>query len=124
MSEAFVTATAIKTCKNVTLAYESNIVAKNLSFSVEAGDYLCIIGENGLGKTTLMKAMPGFKPVASGSIEPGDGLSHVGFGAMAIAAVLNIVPINQAIPVVVLAAFLIAYAAEFIRGVISRIKDK
>lgn len=43
---------------------------------------------------------------------------------MAIAAVLNIAPINLAIPVVVLAAFLIAYAAEFIRGVISRIKDK
>ncbi|NLE14180.1 MAG: ATP-binding cassette domain-containing protein [Clostridiales bacterium] len=124
MSEAFVTATAITTCKNVTLAYESNIVAKNRSFSVEAGDYLYIIGENGSGKTTLMKAMPGFKPVASGSIEPGDGLSHVGFGAMVIAAVLNIAPINLAISVVVLAAFIIAYAAEFIRGVISRIKDK
>ncbi len=35
----------------------------------------------------------------------GDGLSHVGFGALAIAAALNIAPLKITIPVVVLAAF-------------------
>ncbi|MCI2110082.1 MAG: metal ABC transporter permease, partial [Acidaminococcaceae bacterium] len=37
----------------------------------------------------------------------GDGLSHVGFGAIAIAMVMNVSPLYVAIPVVVLAAFLL-----------------
>ena len=37
----------------------------------------------------------------------GDGLSHVGFGALAIATALNLAPLAVAIPVVVLAAFLL-----------------
>lgn len=37
----------------------------------------------------------------------GDGLSHVGFGALAIAAALNMAPLVAAIPVVILAAVLL-----------------
>lgn len=37
----------------------------------------------------------------------GDGLSHVGFGAFAIATVLNITPLYFALPVVLIASFLI-----------------
>lgn len=37
----------------------------------------------------------------------GDGLSHVGFGALAIAASLNLAPLAVAIPVVILAAVLL-----------------
>lgn len=37
----------------------------------------------------------------------GDGLSHVGFGALAVASVMNLAPMAVAIPVVILAAFLL-----------------
>ena len=37
----------------------------------------------------------------------GDGLSHVGFGALAIAAVMNAAPLLVSIPVVIVAAFLL-----------------
>ena len=37
----------------------------------------------------------------------GDGLSHVGFGAMAIAAAMNAAPLTGAIPVVIVAAILL-----------------
>lgn len=37
----------------------------------------------------------------------GDGLSHVGFGALAVAMVLNVAPLTVAIPVVGLSAFLL-----------------
>lgn len=37
----------------------------------------------------------------------GDGLSHVGYGAMAVAAAMNIAPLQVAIPVVIAAAFLL-----------------
>lgn len=37
----------------------------------------------------------------------GDGLSHVGFGALAVATVMNIAPMAVAIPVVIVAAFIL-----------------
>lgn len=37
----------------------------------------------------------------------GDGLSHVGFGALAIAAAVNVAPLALAVPVVVAAAFIL-----------------
>lgn len=37
----------------------------------------------------------------------GDGLSHVGFGAMAIAAAMNAAPLAVAIPIVIVAAVLL-----------------
>ena len=37
----------------------------------------------------------------------GDGLSHVGFGALAIATVLNWAPMAVAVPVVIAAAFVL-----------------
>ena len=40
--------------KDVTLGYEGNVVIEHLNFSVQAGDYLYIVGENGSGKSTLM----------------------------------------------------------------------
>ena len=40
----------------------------------------------------------------------GDGLSHVGFGALAIATALNLAPLAVAVPVVVVAAFLLLLA--------------
>lgn len=35
----------------------------------------------------------------------GDGLSHVGFGALSVAAAMNVAPLKVAIPVVIIAAF-------------------
>lgn len=42
----------------------------------------------------------------------GDGLSHVGFGALALAAAFNVAPLYVAIPVVVLTAFLLLRVNE------------
>jgi len=42
----------------------------------------------------------------------GDGLSHVGFGTLAIAAAFNLAPLSVSIPVVVLAAFLLLRISE------------
>ena len=42
----------------------------------------------------------------------GDGLSHVGFGALAVASALNLAPLSVAVPVVVAAAFLLLRLSE------------
>ena len=62
-------------CENITLAYENRTVISNLSFTVNTGDYVCIIGENGTGKSTLMKGLLGLKKPVSGSIVLGEGIS-------------------------------------------------
>lgn len=42
----------------------------------------------------------------------GDGLSHVGFGALSVAMVMNLAPLQVSIPVVVAAAFLLLRISE------------
>ncbi|MBP9989025.1 MAG: metal ABC transporter permease, partial [Ruminococcus sp.] len=42
----------------------------------------------------------------------GDGLSHVGFGALCIALAMNVAPLAVSVPVVVIAAFLLLRISE------------
>jgi len=62
------------TFKDVSFAYESNVVVSNLNFEVNNGDYLCIVGENGSGKTTLIKGILRLKQPIKGNILMGDGI--------------------------------------------------
>ena len=56
--------------KDVSFSYEkdSPIVFENISFSIEKGDVLCILGPNGTGKTTLIKTLNGLHKVNSGTM--------------------------------------------------------
>ena len=40
----------------------------DLSLEVKKGECLCVMGRNGVGKTTLMDTIMGQHPVASGTI--------------------------------------------------------
>ncbi|MDO4608710.1 MAG: ATP-binding cassette domain-containing protein [Clostridia bacterium] len=55
--------------KNLSAYYESRRVFENLNFDVQDGDYLCIIGENGTGKTTLMKLLLGLDVKHTGNVK-------------------------------------------------------
>lgn len=55
-------------CKNITIAYEKDVIVDGLSFDVNTGEYISIIGENGAGKSTLLKAILGLIRVKSGNI--------------------------------------------------------
>ena len=56
-------------CNNLSVAYENGYVAaKNVSFSIEKGEYIYIVGENGSGKSTLVKAILGLCKKSSGNI--------------------------------------------------------
>lgn len=56
-------------CKDLTLGYDGRAVAENLNFEAEKGNYLCIIGENGTGKSTLIKTLLGLNKPLSGEIK-------------------------------------------------------
>ena len=44
-------------CENLSLGYDGKAIVENLNFEIKDGDYLCIIGENGVGKSTLIKTL-------------------------------------------------------------------
>ena len=68
-------------CKDVTLGYENKVVAKNLNFKIDQGDYLCVVGENGTGKSTLIKTYLGLiKPLNGEVIANVQGKNHKGVG--------------------------------------------
>lgn len=54
--------------KNVTVKYGKFEAVKDVTFTVEQGDYIGISGPNGSGKTTLIKAILGILPVSEGHI--------------------------------------------------------
>jgi len=44
--------------RNLSCGYkDSNLILKNISFSVETGEICCLLGANGVGKTTLFKTI-------------------------------------------------------------------
>lgn len=55
-------------CENLTMSYEGITALKNVSFSLEEGDYMLILGENGSGKSTLIKGLLGLKQPTCGKI--------------------------------------------------------
>ncbi len=66
---------ALITVSNLSVGYNSKVIAEGLNFTVNAGDYLCIVGENGSGKTTLMRTLLNLMAPIGGQVIMGDGLS-------------------------------------------------
>ena len=52
----------------VTKRYGSRLVLNRVSLSVRAGEYVAVIGDSGIGKSTLLNVIAGLEPVDSGDI--------------------------------------------------------
>jgi len=59
----------IVTLEDVTFSYHDIPIIKNISFQINQGEFIGIIGPNGGGKTTLLKLLMGFLKPNSGKIE-------------------------------------------------------
>lgn len=55
-------------CKNVTMKYGKKVALNDLSFSIEAGKIVGLLGPNGSGKTTLIKISAGLLTPTSGEV--------------------------------------------------------
>ena len=54
--------------RDLRVAYGGIQAVKGVSFEVHAGELVCLIGSNGAGKTTSMKAVTGTQPLAGGEV--------------------------------------------------------
>jgi urea transport system ATP-binding protein len=52
----------------VTGGYGGSIVVRGLSGAVAPGEALCVLGRNGVGKSTLLRLLHGFLPLTRGSV--------------------------------------------------------
>lgn len=60
--------------KNICLAYEEKIICRDISFSIEQGDRIALIGKNGSGKTSILKLLLGELTQKSGEFQIGKAL--------------------------------------------------
>ena len=57
------------TLKNIHQYYGGSHILRDVSLEVPAGQVTVLLGRNGVGKTTLLKAIMGLVPIRSGTIE-------------------------------------------------------
>ncbi|WP_303864454.1 ABC transporter ATP-binding protein [Alkalibaculum bacchi] len=54
--------------KNAISGYGASAIVKNISMNVNSGEILCLLGPNGVGKTTFFKTILGFLKLKGGEI--------------------------------------------------------
>ena len=63
--------------RSVCAGYGGVDVVRDVSFTLDGGEVLCLLGPNGVGKTTLFKSLLGFIPFSSGGLYiDGERLDH------------------------------------------------
>ncbi len=66
--------------KKLRLGYGKQTVLRDISFDVQDGDFIAVVGANGCGKSTLIRALLGLIQPQSGSINFGCHLNHTHIG--------------------------------------------
>ena len=54
---------------DINVYYGESHILRNVSFAVEPGQVACLMGRNGVGKTTTLKAIMGLLPARSGRVK-------------------------------------------------------
>jgi ABC-type Fe3+/spermidine/putrescine transport system ATPase subunit len=79
---------ALLTAEGLRLRYDDELVLRDVSFEVEAGEVLALLGPSGCGKTSILRVVAGLEPAEAGVVRlDGNDLAAVpshrrGFGLM------------------------------------------
>jgi zinc/manganese transport system ATP-binding protein len=76
--------TAVVELESVAVGYPGRVLWRDLDLSIEAGEFVAVLGGNGTGKTTLLKVLLGLIRPQSGTVrvlgdEPSRGDRRVGY---------------------------------------------
>lgn len=80
--------------KGIKCGYGKKVVLSDISFAIEAGELLCVLGPNGTGKTTLFKTILGLIKPLEGEILV-DGKNSVSWSRSKLAQVIGYIPQAQ-----------------------------
>ncbi|MBP5232956.1 MAG: ABC-F family ATP-binding cassette domain-containing protein, partial [Planctomycetes bacterium] len=61
----------VLSCAELAIGYDGRAIASKINFSVEPGERLALCGDNGQGKTTLLKTLTGALPPVGGKVSWG-----------------------------------------------------
>ena len=72
---------ALMKLEDVTVSFEGHVAIEHVNLRIEKGEYTVLLGRNGSGNSTLMRAMLGLVRRKAGRILTGDGLrrDHIGY---------------------------------------------
>ena len=54
--------------ENINAYYGESHILRNVSFTIEPGEVVCLMGRNGIGKTTTLKTLTGLLPASRGRL--------------------------------------------------------
>lgn len=54
--------------KNISKSFGNKVILNNLNLEVKDGEILCIVGQSGGGKTTLLRCISGLEKIDGGQI--------------------------------------------------------
>ena len=61
--------TPVITCDQVCVDIDAACILSNIGMTIEPGEFVALLGANGTGKTTLMRAILGLMPITSGQVD-------------------------------------------------------
>lgn len=83
--------------ENLKAGYSGREIVHGISFAVQDGEFACILGANGCGKSTTLKTILGLLPALGGSVLM-DGCETGGMGERARARLMGYIPQNHTPP--------------------------
>lgn len=70
--------TPLLTVENISVSIDNKVIIKDVSLIIEPGEIIGLVGPNGGGKSTLVKAILGLVPTSAGKIKY-DPQLHIGY---------------------------------------------
>jgi len=69
-------------CKNLTVGYDGCRLCENINFTIHEGEYVCVVGPSGIGKSALVATMMGILPPTDGAVLYENGLTVRDIGCL------------------------------------------
>ena len=72
----------ILACRNLAVGYDGVRMCEGINFAVHEGEYICVVGHSGIGKSALVNTILGITPPICGQVEYLGGLTRADIGCM------------------------------------------